>query len=172
LIFLAATTDQTNDKPHFHIDPNSSHTSLTNHTEKSTTDDGKQLPADIRLNMLTGVPTNRSKSRSPASSTSTIGERSKDALSRINELIRQNSVQDVENKMTDDVFNDHDVLLTSNEFDKRRQSDDISPIQFYINETNKLTSNLENSTHEQERRKMNITNLDDDDDHIQQVSHQ
>ena len=41
------------------------------------------------------------------------------------------------------------LLLTSNEFDKRRQSNDISPIQFYINETNKLTSNLENSVHEQ-----------------------
>ena len=109
----------------------------------------KQLPADIRLNMLTGVPLTTSKSRSLTSSTSTIGERSKDALDRINELIRQNSVQDVEMKNTDDVFDDHDGLLSSNDFNKRRRSDGISSIQFYINETNKLTSNLENSIQEQ-----------------------
>jgi hypothetical protein len=124
--------------------------------------------------MLTGVPTNISKSRSLTSSTSTVGERSKDALVRINELIRQNSVQDVEKKTNEDVFNDPDVLLSSTDLDKRRRVDQISPIQFYINETNKLTSNLENSIHEktiakQEDDKINVTNLDDI--NIQQVNH-
>jgi len=124
--------------------------------------------------MLTGVPTNISKSRSLTSSTSTVGERSKDALVRINELIRQNSVQDVEKKTNEEVFNDPDVLLSSTDLDKRRRVDQISPIQFYINETNKLTSNLENSIHEktiakQEDDKINVTNLDDI--NIQQVNH-
>jgi hypothetical protein len=50
----------------------------------------------------------------------------------------------------------------------------MSPIQFYINETNKLTSNLENSIHEQtiikqEQEKINVTNLDDM--NIQQVNY-
>jgi hypothetical protein len=130
-----------------------------NHSSKIETNpptDTKQLPADIRLNMLTGVRTTRLST----SSTSTIGERSKDAIVRINELIRQNSVQDVEKKPYDDVFNDNDVLLTSNDIDKQTQ---ISPIEFYINETNKLT----NSIHEQTKETINITNLDDI--NIQQV---
>jgi hypothetical protein len=123
--------------------------------------------------MLTGIPTNITQSRSLTASTSTIGERSKDALVRINELIRQNSVQDVEIKMNENIFDDHDALFSSMNFDKRRQINEMSPIQFYINETNKLTSNLENSIHEQtiakqqQEDKINVTNLDDI--NIQQV---
>jgi hypothetical protein len=110
--------------------------------------------------MLTGIPTNMSKSRSSVTSTSTTDDRSKGALVRINELIRQNSVQDVEKKMNDD------VLFSLTDVDKRRRIDEISPIEFYINETNKLTNNLENSIHEQtmtkqEQEKIHITNLDD-----------
>jgi hypothetical protein len=122
--------------------------------------------------MLTGIPTNITQSRSLTASTSTIGERSKDALVRINELIRQNSVQDVEIKMNENIFDDHDALFSSMNFDKRRQINEMSPIQFYINETNKLTSNLENSIHDQtiakqQEDKINVTNLDDI--NIQQV---
>ncbi|CAF2923735.1 unnamed protein product [Rotaria sp. Silwood2] len=141
--------------------------------KKISTTDTKQLPADIRLDMLTGVAINKTKSRSSTSPTNTVGERSKDALVRINELIRQNSVQDVEKQVNDEIFNDNDVLLTLTKHDERRSSNDISPIQFYINETNKLTSNLENSLHDKtiiksEQEKQNITNLDDTT--IQQVN--
>ncbi|CAF2757149.1 unnamed protein product [Rotaria sp. Silwood2] len=134
--------------------------------KKISTTDTKQLPADIRLDMLTGVAINKTKSRSSTSPTNTVGERSKDALVRINELIRQNSVQDVEKQVNDEIFNDNDVLLTLTKHDERRSSNDISPIQFYINETNKLTSNLESSLHDKtiiksEQEKQNITNLDD-----------
>jgi hypothetical protein len=116
--------------------------------------------------MLTGISTNTPKSRSSTASTSTIGDRSKDALVRINELIRQNSVQDVEIKINEKISDDRDALLSSIDFDKRRKIDEMSSIQFYINETNKLTSNLENSIHEQtiakqEEDKINVTNLDD-----------
>jgi hypothetical protein len=124
--------------------------------------------------MLTGVPTNMTKSRSLTSSTSTVGERSKDALVRINELIRQNSVQDVEDKTNDVIFHNNHILSSSNQ-DKRRRSDDINPIQFYIDETNKLTSNLKNSVNnqtngkKQEQDKIHVTNLDDI--NIQQVNY-
>lgn len=126
--------------------------------------------------MLTGITTNPTKSRSLTASTSTIGERSKDALVRINELIRQNSVQDVENKIHDEVFTDHNELISSINSDKQQQqqrNDDISPIQFYINETKKLTNNLENSVQErsiakQEDDKISVTNTDEI--NVQQVN--
>ena len=149
-------------KPKFRLDSNSSHGSSLNNT------DSKQLPADIRLNMLTGAPSHPSRSRSVTSSTSTVVERSKDALVRINELIRQNSVQDVDMKSNDDVFLSSPPANHSNQ---SQTLDDISSIQFYINETNKLTSNLENSIHEPtietKGKSAHVTNLDDAD--IQQI---
>ncbi|CAF2965897.1 unnamed protein product [Rotaria sp. Silwood2] len=96
-------------------------------TDTNFSNDLRQLPADIRLNILTGIPISNT-SRSLTSSMNSIGEKSKDAIIRINELIRQSSVQDIEE-------------INNNE--QRRQSIDISPIQYYINETNKLTSNLD-----------------------------
>ena len=173
---LPDPVDNRSPKAQFQLDYNSSHSSLANNIDKSATET-KPLPADVRLNMLTGAPNHPTKSRSVTSSTSTVVERSKDALVRINELIRQNSVQDVDMKSNDDVFNDNDGLLTSstitNQLDKPRIVNDISSIQFYINETNKLTSNLENSIQEQttENKKgksPHVTNLDDAD--IQQVN--
>jgi len=115
--------------------------------------------------MLTGIPTTMTKT-----STSKVGERSKDALNRINELIQQNSVLDIDNKINDD---DNDVLLSSTKQDERQKSDGISPIQFYINETNKLTSNLESSINnrtigELEQDKKDVTNMDNM--NIQQVN--
>jgi hypothetical protein len=107
--------------------------------------------------------------------TSTVGERSKDALTRMNELIRQNSIQDMENKGSDEVFeDDKDALISSIKQDKRRLSKDLSSIQYYINETNKLTDNLEISTNDQpvikqEHDKKITTNLDDV--NIQQVKY-
>ncbi|UJR15105.1 hypothetical protein I4U23_002071 [Adineta vaga] len=104
----------------------------------STTDvpaDIRQLSADMRLNLLTGI-TNQTKPRSLASSVNSVVEKPKDALVRINELIRQNSVQNIE------LRNDHE------DEDIRRKSIDINQIQYYTNETNKLTSNLDNSTQE------------------------
>jgi len=103
-------------------------------------------------------------------STSKVGERSKDALNRINELIQQNSVVDIDNKINED---DNDVLLSSTKQDERQKSDGISPIQFYINETNKLTSNLESSINsrtigELEQDKTDVTNMDNM--NIQQVN--
>ncbi len=132
---------------------------------KNPTTDNKQLPADVRLNMLTGIPTTMTKP-----STSKVGERSKDALYRINELIQQNSVLDIDNKINDD---DNDVLLSSTKQDERQKPDGISPIQFYINETNKLTSNLESSINnrtigESEQNKTDVTNMDNM--NIQQVN--
>jgi hypothetical protein len=97
----------------------------------SSTTDIRQLPADIRLNMLTGAVSNTSTSRSLTSSINSVEEKSKDAIFRINELIRQNSIQNIDE--------------ISNEEPHRRKSFDISPIQYYINETNKLTTNLDNS---------------------------
>jgi len=91
----------------------------------------RDLPADIRLNMLTGI-TDSFGSRSLTSSRMSLGEKSKDAIVRMNELIRQSSVQDIE-----EIHHDEP---------KRRQSMDVSPIQYYINETNRLTSNLDSST--------------------------
>lgn len=168
--------DHRSPKAQFHLTDNSSHSSLTNNIDQSAIGT-KPLPADVRLDMLTGAPNHPAKSRSVTSSTSTVAERSKDALVRINELIRQNSVQDVDAKSNDDVFNDNDDLsvtsTTTNHLEKSRILDNISPIQFYINETNKLTSNLESSISEQtmENKKgksPRVTNLDDAD--IQQVS--
>jgi hypothetical protein len=90
----------------------------------SSTADIRALPADVRLNMLTGVSSYSNTSRSLTSSINSIGEKSKDAIVRMNELIRQNSDQHIEEI-------------------SRRKSIDISPIQYYINETNKLTINLD-----------------------------
>jgi hypothetical protein len=90
----------------------------------SSTTDVRALPADIRLNMLTGVGSHSNTSRSLTSSVNSIGEKSKDAIVRMNELIREDSDQQLEET-------------------SRRKSVDMSPIQYYINETNKLTSNLD-----------------------------
>ena len=127
----------------------------------------QSLPADVRLNMLTGVSTSMTKSRSLASSTSTVGERSKDALVRINELIRQSSVQDVEKKMLAEVEHDDDddddMLLSSADPKARRRSIEINPIEYYINETKKLTSNLETSMPASANgKKPIVTDLDDE----------
>lgn len=128
----------------------------------------QELPADIRLNMLTGVSTPMTKSRSLASSTSTVGERSKDALVRINELIRQSSVQDVEKEMLAEVEqDDDDMMIPSGNLTERRRSVEINPIEYYINETKKLTNNLETSTRnaaneKHEAKQPIITNLDDE----------
>ena len=109
--------------------------SITNSTTNvNISTDLKKLPADVRLNMLTGVP-NSNTSRSLTSSINSIGEKSKHAIVRINELIRQSSVQNIEE--------------INNDERKRRRSVDINPIQYYINETNKLTSNLDDSTKHQ-----------------------
>jgi hypothetical protein len=96
----------------------------------SSTTDIRQLPADIRLNMLTGIVSNSNKSHSLTSSINSIGGKSKDAIVRINELIRRESVQNIEE-------------IDHNEEPNRRKSIDINPIEYYINETNKLTSNLD-----------------------------
>lgn len=145
----------------------------------------QSLPADIRLNMLTGL-TNpclmpHQPARSLASSTSTVHERSKDAMTRINNLIRQNSVQDVQKSLAvEEDFDDKEVFLTPVEHptqqqqqqpQQRRRSVDVNPIQFYIDETKKLTENLENSVEIQtsttennqtENTALKITNLDDE----------
>ena len=89
----------------------------------SSTTDIRALPADVRLNMLTGVSSHSNTSRSLTSSVTSIGGKSKDAIVRMNELIRGNSDQHLEET-------------------NRRNSLDMNPIQYYINETNKLTSNL------------------------------
>jgi hypothetical protein len=164
-LFLSLVSiDNDNDrssKPRFQTDINPS----ASDEIKNPITDNKQLPADVRLNMLTGIPTIITKS-----STSKVGERSKDALNRINELIQQTSVLDIDNKINDD---DNDVLLSSTKQDERLKSDGISPIQFYINETNKLTSNLESSISnrsigESEQDKTDVTNMDNM--NIQQVN--
>jgi hypothetical protein len=99
-------------------------------TDVNLPNDVPDLPAYMRLNMLTGI-SNSSIPPSLASSRNSIGEKSKDAMVRMNELIRQNSVQDIEEINYDEP--------------KRRRSVDLSPIQYYINETNRLTSNLDTS---------------------------
>ena len=142
----------------------------------------QSLPADIRLNMLTGL-TNpclmpHQPARSLASSTSTVHERSKDAMTRINNLIRQNSVQDVQKSLAvEEDLDDKDVFLTPVEHptqqqQRRRRSIDVNPIQFYIDETKKLTENLENpveiqtssttENNQNENTALKITNLDDE----------
>ena len=94
--------------------------------------DIRSVPANVRLNMLTGV-TKVSHSSSLTSSASSVPDRSKDAIVRINELIRQSSVQE---------FHENENF----EPEKRRRSAEFSPIEYYINETNKLTNNLDHST--------------------------
>ena len=114
--------------------------------------DLRQLPADIRLNMLTGIP-NSHTSYSIASSINSVGERSKDAILRMNELIRQNSAQDIDELSYDDEQN-------------RQPPVDINAIEYYINETNKLTSNLDSSSIQEksiEKDENMITNLDEND---------
>ncbi|CAF4979755.1 unnamed protein product, partial [Rotaria sp. Silwood1] len=143
------------------IDQTSNINSPSEHKKISITDT-KELPADIRLDMLTGVSINKTKSHSLTSSPNIIDERSKDALVRINELIRQNSVHDDdENKIND---NDN-VLLTSTNQNEQQISNNMSSIQFYIDETNKLTNNLENSLNDQniiklqKKEKLDNTNI-------------
>ncbi len=113
----------------------------------TSTTDMRPLPADVRLNMLTGVGSNSTTSRSLTSSINSIGDKPKDAIVRINELIRQSSVQDIEER------NDEEPT--------RRKSIDISPIQYYIDETNKLTSNLDSPVQNQSN--------DKEENHMQQV---
>ena len=160
--------------------PLTTHVSLVssaNDLEIPSTDQSaiQSLPADIRLNMLTGLTNpclnNRLPLKSLASSINTVHERPKDAMTRINELIRQNSVQDVQKKLAvEEDFDDKDVFLTPVEHptqQRRRRSIDINPIQFYIDETNKLTDKLESGlettiTNQPSNPSMKITNLDDD----------
>ncbi|CAF2985984.1 unnamed protein product [Rotaria socialis] len=120
-------------------------------TDNNYSNELRQLPADMRLNILTGMP-NKSKTNSLTSSTNSIGEKSKDAIFRINELIRQNSVQDIEDTNVDDV-------------PERRRSIDVNPIQYYINETNKLTSNLDDPAHDQ-----SIVSIEQDEKNMKQVA--
>ena len=132
--------------------PMTSHVSLVSSASdleipSANANDVRQLPADIRLNMLTGVATSLSRSSSVPPPTPTIGDRPRDALSRINELIRQNSVQDIDRKSIDD-----EDEFPSSARRARRRSGDVSPIEYYINETNKLTSNLKNPRDSQQPR--------------------
>jgi hypothetical protein len=106
----------------------------------------RNLPANVRLNMLTGI-SNSNPSHSLTSSRTSLGEKSKDAIVRINDLIRQNSVQDIEEI-------NHDEPI-------RRQSMDVKPIQYYINETNKLTSNLDAPTQSIEKDEKPIINQEE-----------
>ena len=126
-------------------------TSVTNVNETSAL---RQLPADVRLNMLTGM-SSTDASRSLASSTTSVTERSKDAIVRINELIRQNSVQDFDESMSAERH--------------RRRSAEFSPIAFYISETNKLTSNLDGST--ADRQDLMKRKQDDENNMKQVITH-
>lgn len=115
---LKATKDEI--FPSKQIEPPSNSLSIT-----SSATDIRSLPADVRLNMLTGISsTSTTTSQSSTSSMNSIGEKSKDAIVRMNELIRRNSEQNIE------------------EIQPRRKSLEVNPIQYYIDETNKLTSNL------------------------------
>ncbi|CAF0774828.1 unnamed protein product [Adineta ricciae] len=132
--------------------------------------DPKLLPADVRLNLLTGVPTEMTKSHSVTSSTNSVSNRPKDALSRINDLIKQSSVHDNDDQAADKAIHDNKRLsLPSTD---QQVVNEANSIQFYINETEKLTNKLENSIHSStlnktEPEKINITNLDDID--VQQI---
>ena len=106
-----------------------------------------QLPADVRLDMLTGISLPSHRTRSINSSTTTVGERSKDAITRINDLIRQSSFQDVDKRMFAEV--EDEFFLSNIDTDERCASVEINPIQYYIDETNKLTNNLDVSTEQQ-----------------------
>lgn len=113
-------------------EPTSNSLSMT-----SSATDIRSLPADVRLNMLTGISsTSTTTSRSLTSSINSIGERSKDAIVRMNELIRRNSEQNIE-----EVEQEEDIEHPPPP-PHRRKSMDMNPIQYYIEETNKLTSNL------------------------------
>ena len=112
---LKATKDETFSSKQ--IEPPSNSLSIT-----SSATDIRSLPADVRLNMLTGVSS--TSTTTSQSSMNSIGEKSKDAIDRMNELIRRNSEQNIE------------------EIRPRRKSLEVNPIQYYIDETNKLTSNL------------------------------
>lgn len=105
--------------------PSTSNVSIIEETPK--------IPANVRLNQLTAASTTQQAEKNPSlnSSVNSIGERSKDAIVRINELIRQSSLQEV----------DVEPIVE----EKRRKSEEFNPIQYYINETNKLTSNLDSS---------------------------
>lgn len=105
--------------------PSTSNVSIIEETPK--------IPANVRLNQLTAATTTQQAEKNPSlnSSVNSIGERSKDAIVRINELIRQSSLQEV----------DVEPIVE----EKRRKSEEFNPIQYYINETNKLTSNLDSS---------------------------
>ena len=151
--------------------PLTTHVSLvssTNDLETAPTSQSvmQSLPADIRLNMLTGL-TNpcllpQPPVRSLTSSTSTVHERPKDALARIDDLIRRSSVQDVQKRLAlEEDFDDKDVFLTPVEHptQQRRRSIEANPFQFYIDETKKLTENLDNSI---ANVTVKITNLDDE----------
>ena len=115
-----------------------SSTSLTN-----STTDVRQLPANVRLNMLTGM-TNSSTSRSLTSSSGSVADRSKDAIGRINDLIRQDSLQRFDNERSEE-----DQQQQQQQQRRRRRSAEVSPIEYYINETKKLTTNLESPKHSQ-----------------------
>lgn len=118
------------------IHPQSS-TSLTN-----STTDVRQLPANVRLNMLTGM-TNSTTSRSFTSSSGSVADRSKDAIGRINDLIRQDSLQRFDNEQRSEEDQQQQQQR------RRRRSAEVSPIEYYINETKKLTINLESPKHSQ-----------------------
>ncbi|CAF1030171.1 unnamed protein product [Adineta steineri] len=127
-------------------------------TTSATTDDIvstdlRQLSPDMRLNILTGM-TNLNSTRSLTTSVNSIGGKPKDALNRINELIRQNSVQDIEETSGIDHINEPNP----------QQSVDLNQIQYYINETNKLTNNLDSPVQEK-----SITPVEKVEDDMKQV---
>ena len=62
---------------------------------------------------------------------------------------------------------DDDMMISSDNLTTRRRSTETNPIEYYINETKKLTSNLETTTRDasngkQEAKQPIITNLDDE----------
>jgi hypothetical protein len=134
------------------LDENIKDSNLSSTADVIIPPDLRQLPADIRLNMLTGVP-NSNTSHSLASINS-IGEKSKDAISRMNELIRENSFQNIHEELNDD---------EQQQQQQRKQSIDINPIEYYINETNKLTSDLESSIQEK--------SIEKDENNMKQVNY-
>ncbi|CAF0903741.1 unnamed protein product [Didymodactylos carnosus] len=149
-----AVTDKSSSKLRFQS--LSSSPSISSISSASSDDDEKELdtnvrslPADIRLNILTGVPITNKQQNSLATSVysdtsindGSVGlERKKYAIDRINDLIRQNSVHDNE---------DNDEVSDGNH--QRRRSTGLSPIEFYINETLKLTTNLDDDDDKQKQ---------------------
>ncbi|CAF0803680.1 unnamed protein product [Didymodactylos carnosus] len=123
----------------------------TDDDEKNLETNVRSLPADIRLNLLTGVPvthkqrnslTTSIRSNTSMTDSNGGGGRKKDAINRINELIRQNSVQDDEDNNKDNI---------NGVRNQNRQSTDLNPIEFYINETLKLTTNLDNDNNKKKK---------------------